>query len=129
MSATMTGTIAEAVDDLERVFGDVDVEPDEEGGAYVNVSGLDLDDRWSPRIVSITFHLAFNYPHAAIYPYYGPAGITRTDGGPLPAALQQVSWRGEVRTQISLRANRWSPTHDTAAGAVAQVLRFFRTVP
>ena len=129
MNPTMTGTIAEAVDDLERIFGEVDVVSDGEGGAYVTVRELDLDDRWSPRVVSLTFQLAFNYPHAAVYPYYGPAGITRTDGAPIPAALQQVSWHGEVRTQISLRANRWSPSHDTAAGAVAQVLHFFRTVP
>jgi hypothetical protein len=129
MSATMSAAIAGAVDDLAHVFGEVEVEPDGQGGAYVTVRNLDLGDRWSPRIVALSFQLAYNYPHAAVYPYFGPAGIMRTDGGLLPSALQQIAWRGELRTQISLRANRWSPTHDTAAGAVAQVCRFFRTVP
>jgi hypothetical protein len=129
MTATMTGAIADAVADLQRVFAPVILEPDGEGGAYATLTELDIGDRWSPCIVALSFQLGYNYPHAAVYPYYGPAGITRTDGGPVPAALQQVVWRGEPRTQISLRANRWSPTHDSATGAVAQVLRFFRTVP
>ena len=37
-------------------------------------------------------------------------------------------WRGAHMIQISLRANRWSPAHDSAAGAVTQVRHFLKTV-
>lgn len=128
MSAAITTAIDEAVEELEQLFGPVEVVPDESGGAYVTVAELDLGERWSPQIVPISFQLAFNYPHAAVYPYYCPAGLQRVDGGPVPSALQTVTWRGHEMTQISLRANRWSPVHDSAAGCLGQVLQFFRTV-
>lgn len=128
MSATVTTAITDAVAELEQLFGEVDVEPDETGGAYVTVRELDLGERWIPRVVPLSFQLAFNYPHAAVYPYYCPAELQRTDGIGWPPALQPVTWRGESMVQISLRANRWSPAHDTAGGCVGQVRRFFQTV-
>lgn len=125
MSATVTAAITEAVAELERLFGSVDVEPDGTGGAYVTVRELDLGERWTPKVVPLSFQLAYNYPYAAVYPFYCPAGLQRADGGAWPPALQQVMWRDRSVVQISLRANRWSPAHDSAAGAVAQVRRFF----
>jgi hypothetical protein len=122
-----TASIADAVDELGQLFGTVDAEPDETGGAYVTIREIDLGERWTPRIVPLTFQLAFNYPYAAVYPYYCPAGVARVDGCPLPQAIQNVMWRGRPVLQISLRANRWSPAHDSAAGAVEQVRRFFQT--
>lgn len=128
MAAAVTNPIADAVEELERLFGAVDVEPDDTGGAYVTVREVDLGERWTPRVVPLSFQLAFNYPHAAVYPYYCPAGVARVDGSGWPQAMQLTAWRGEPVAQISLRANRWSPAHDSAAGAVAQVRRFFQTV-
>lgn len=128
MGPTVAAPIADAVAELERLFGTVDVEPDQTGGAYVTVREIDLSERWAPRVVPLTFQLAFNYPHSAVYPYYCPAGVARVDGSGWPQAMQPTTWRGEPMVQISLRANRWSPAHDSAAGAVAQVRRFFQTV-
>lgn len=127
MSVTITAAISEAVEELERLFGEVEVEPDGEGGAYVTVRELDLGEKWAPQVVPLSFQLPFNYPHAAVYPYYSPQGLARADGGVCPPALQPVTWRGLPMVQISLRANRWSPTHDSAAGSVGQVVHFFQT--
>ena len=128
MGATVTAPIADGVEELERLFGAIHVEPDETGGVYVTVREVNLGERWTPRVVPLSFQLGFNYPHAAVYPYYCPAGVARVDGSGWPQALQAATWRGEPVVQISLRANRWSPAHDTAAGAVAQVRHFFQTV-
>lgn len=128
MATAITVPIADAVEELERLFGEVDVEPDGAGGAYVTVREIDIGERWTPRFVPLSFQLAFNYPHAAVYPYYCPAGVARVGGGGWPAAMQPTTWCGEPMMQISLRANRWSPACDSAAGAIAQVRHFFQTV-
>jgi hypothetical protein len=126
MSATMTAEVAAAIDELEEAFGSVKSEPDGEGGAYVTVLELDIGERWLPSVIPLTFQLAFNYPHAAVYPYFAPGDLRRADGGARPGAMQQVEWRGSARVQISLRANAWSPAHDSAAGAVAQVRHYLK---
>ncbi len=128
MSTTVTAAISDAVAELERLFGPVDVEPDETGGAYVTVRELDLGERWAPQVLPLTFQLAYNYPYSAVYPFYCPGGLQRVDGAASPSALQPVTWRDRQVVQISLRASRWSPVHDSAAGVVAQVRRFFRDV-
>lgn len=122
---TMSAPVETAIVELEREYG-VAVEPDGSGGAIVTVSPVDLGPRWSPQSVELIFAIAFNYPFAAIYPFYTEPALSRTDGGAWPSALQRVGWRGREVTQISLRANRWNPSVDTAAGAVAQVAHWFR---
>ena len=55
------------------------------------------------------------------------ATLRRTDGGDRPNALQVVNWRGRDVTQISLRAKRWEPAHDTASTALRMVAHWFQT--
>jgi len=128
MSTTVTAAIGDAVAELERLFGAVDVEPDQSGGAYVTVRELDVGQRWTPQVLPLTFQLAYNYPYSAVYPFYCPAGLQRADGAAWPPALQLVTWRDRQVVQISLRASRWSPAHDSAAGVVTQTRRFLREV-
>lgn len=120
--------VKRAVAELERDF-EVALEPTGDGGAILTVHGLEIGQRWQPDPIDLTCELAFNYPFAAIYPYYTTPDLVRTDGGAWPSALQRVEWRGAPRTQISLRSNRWNPQVDTALGAVTQVKRWFNTVP
>jgi hypothetical protein len=120
--------VRRAVVQLERDF-QVSLEPIGDGGAILTVRDLDIGERWQPTPIDLTFEVAFNYPYAAIYPFYTTSELARADGGAWPSALQHVAWRGAQRTQVSLRANRWNPQVDTAYGAVMQVTRWFRTVP
>jgi hypothetical protein len=122
----LSPAVATAIAELEREYAEVSANPDGTGGAFLTIKSLDLGPKWSPRVVDLSFQVAFNYPFAAIYPFYTAPPLTRTDGGPSPAALQRVGWRGADVTQISLRANRWNPNVDTAVGAVAQVGHWFR---
>lgn len=124
-AGTISAPVETAIADLEREY-DVIVEPDGSGGAIVTVSPIDLGPKWLPQSIDLIFATAFNYPFAAIYPFYAEPALSRTDDGAWPSALQRVSWRGRDVTQISLRANRWNPNVDTAIGAVAQVAHWFR---
>jgi hypothetical protein len=114
-----------AIAELTESFGEPVVEPDGQGGAYVTLPGIELGPRWSPPTIDLSFHLPFNYPDAPVYPFFAPPGLAPADGGATPQALQQVGWRERPVTQISLRANRWKPQHDTATGAVMQVIHRF----
>jgi hypothetical protein len=116
-----------AIEELRQSFT-LSVTPTGDGGAVVTVHDLPIDERWEPSTIDLLFEIPYNYPHAAIYPYYTTPELNRGDGGAWPTALQRVSWREAPRTQISLRANRWNANVDTAVGAVLQVRRWFETI-
>lgn len=119
--------IAAAIAELRKEYEAVAWMPDGSGGAYVTVSPLQFGERWTPATATVEFALAFNYPYAPVYPFYATAALARADGGPWPAALQRVNWRGMNVTQISLRTRRWEPAHDTASTALRFVEHWFQT--
>jgi Prokaryotic E2 family E len=122
-----TGAVGEAITELEGEFSEVNAEEDGEGGAYVAVGGIETLSRWLPELLTIEFRVLFNYPHAAIYPFYTTPDLQLADGGLLPQAIQRVEWRGRALTQISLNSPRWSPQHDSAISKVKQVSRWLQT--
>jgi hypothetical protein len=119
-------TVQQAIKELERLFT-VTAAPIGDGGAIVTVHGLSINEPWQPSSIDLTFEVAYNYPHAPIYPYYTTPELNRGEGAARTSALQRVTWREAQRTQISLRSNRWNPNVDTAVGAVLQVQRWFET--
>jgi hypothetical protein len=124
--ADFSETVQRAIEELERMFT-ITATATGDGGAIVAVHALSINERWQPSSIALMFEVAYNYPHAPIYPYYTTPELNRCDGGGWPSALQRVAWRDAQRTQISLRANRWNPSVDTAVGAVLQVQRWFET--
>ncbi len=125
-TAEFSESVQQAIEGLERMFR-VTVTATGDGGAIMTVHDLSISDRWQPSLIELTFEVAYNYPHAPIYPYFTTPELNRRDGGAWPSALQRVVWREAQRTQISLRANHWNPIVDTAVGAVVQVQRWFET--
>jgi hypothetical protein len=125
----VSSAVAAAIGELEAEYESVTWEADGSGGAYVTVAPLVVGPRWQPSEVPVTFQVAFNYPFAAIYPFYTTHELNRVDGGMWPSALQKVGWRDQQVLQISLRANRWQPAYDTASSALALVGHWFRTTP
>jgi hypothetical protein len=113
--------LAVALDELNRDFGSLHAEPDGSGGVVVTVGSVEAGERWRPIVVPIEFQLLYNYPFAAIYPYYTTIELQRVDGEPWPPALQRVEWRGRQMVQISLRSTRWQPGIETASSSLAQV--------
>jgi len=124
-AASLAEAVAAAIDYLREMF-ELTVEPTGNGGAIVTIHGLEIGDKWNPNVIDLTFEIAFNYPFAPIYPYYTLTELSRTDGGGWPSGLQRIDWRGALWTQVSLRATRWNPQMDTAAGAAFQVQQWFR---
>jgi hypothetical protein len=124
-TAELADAVGTATAELAELFG-ISVEAKGDGGAIVTVHALEIGEGWSPSSIDLTFEIAFNYPFAAIYPYFTQPDLQPAAGQAWPSALQRVEWRGAQRTQISLRANRWHPQVDTAVGAVLQVQQWFR---
>lgn len=125
-AATVASAVREALDELQTVF-ELTLEPQENGGVFVTVRQLEIGAKWSPAVIDLVFEIPFNYPFAAIYPYYCAAPLSRVDGGVLPQGLQTVQWRNGNWTQISLRKNQWSPQVDTALSSVLQVQHWLET--
>lgn len=122
-TCVIAAPVAVALADLEQAFpGRVSYEPDEAGGTFVAIAGCALGDGWTHPIADLAFHLPFNYPWAAIYPYYL---TTETWPNSMVApALQRVVWRGRQVIQVSLRHTSWTPEIDTALGCVRQTLQW-----
>lgn len=119
-SAVISGDVANGLVELEGAFpGRVSHEPDGSGGAYVTVDAIGLSEHWTRLQAPLTFHLAYNYPACAIYPFYLPADVIPANGQ-LPQALQPVQWRERSVIQVSLRHTNWDPLRDNAVGAVMQ---------
>jgi hypothetical protein len=116
---TLNPGVANGLAELEEAFpGRVASEPDGSGGAYVTITEIELGESWTVPAADLSFQLLYNYPAAAVYPYYLPAEAVPVAG--MPPALQRVSWRGREVNQLSLRNSRWTPTHDNAVGCVVQ---------
>jgi hypothetical protein len=127
--ATVNATpVSAAIEEIAAEFDGTRSEPDGEGGAFVAVEGIEIGERWAPQVITLEFQLLFNYPFAAIYPYYAPAELRRADGGELPPALQQVGWRERQVTQVSLRSTHWDPRHDSALSKLKQAQHWFHSV-
>jgi hypothetical protein len=128
MAAVNATTVSVAIEEIATEFEGTRWEPDNEGGAYVAVDSIEIGERWKPELITLEFQILFNYPFAAIYPYYATAELRRADGGERPPALQQVNWRGRLLTQVSLRSNSWEPQNDTALSKLEQARHWFQTV-
>ena len=126
-TTSLAAPVEEAIADLEREYGPIAVQPSDDGGAVITVSGIDISSRWEPSQIDVHFLVPFNFPFAYIYPFYTDSVLTRTDGGGWPSALQRVVWRDQERTQISLRPKSWQPQIETASARVGLVRHWFQT--
>ena len=123
----LADAVAAAVADLERAGYTLSASATGDGGSIVTVHNFPFGERWLPESGDLTFEIAYNYPFAAIYPYYTTSDLNLREGD-RPSALQIVDWRGSRYTQVSLRATNWNPQIDTALGALAQVEHWFNCI-
>lgn len=126
----MNPTVVGAVEEVEASFPDCTVTstPDGSGGAWVDIAGVDLGDRWNEGPHTLSFHIAASCPYADVYPLFLDERARLTDGT-LPTAVSPgVTCHTDSRTavQVSRRSNRWDPMMDTPANKVAKVLAWLR---
>lgn len=110
----------------------VQVEPDDSGGAFVRVSDIDLGPKYLPQLVWVGFQIVYTYPFADVYPHYFPADLRRTDGHPLGEAMHLNNTfsppSGAITsTMVSRRSPRRDPTKETAAIKLAKVIDWVRS--
>lgn len=121
-ATTMPAELGDAIAELEAAFpGRVSWEAQAAGDVVVVIADIELGPGWSTSTATLIFGLPYHYPDAAIYPYYVRGAVH-----PLGGALQQVQWRGEMVTQVSLRHSGWDPSVDTALGSVLSTLAWLR---
>lgn len=127
----MTPDVATAVEEIKRAFPDhrVEVQPEDQGGAYVTVHDLPIGDRFKPATSWCGFLITFQYPRADVYPHFLGGNVRRTDDAGLPGGISgPMNWRGRQALQVSRRSNRWNAALDTAATKLAKVLAWLRSL-
>lgn len=127
-TATVTGAIGEALEELRQTFPETTVtfEPDGQGGAWVTIVEVPIGPVYEQETSWIAFQLTFPYPDADVYPLFVRPDLRRKDGAAHGGGFNSVTWgpHGESGTQLSRRSNRLNPLIDTAATKVLKVLRW-----
>jgi len=128
---TINPTVAAAIADVTASFPDCTVTSvgDGSGGAWVEIAGVDLGDRWNDGPHTLSFHIAASCPYADVYPLFLEETARLADGT-LPTAVSPgVTFHLDRRVgvQVSRRSNRWDPTIDTPANKAAKVLAWLRS--
>lgn len=120
----LTGAAAETVRDAfaDRV---VDVDEPGDGSAVVTVREVPIGANWFPPTIDLSVKLQVTFPTTPPYPFYGPAGMTRTDGLSLAQIQPHVLVDGAFMTQISLN-KPFDPAVETLGSRFAAVVRWLR---
>jgi hypothetical protein len=113
---------AEAVESVRVQFPEhaVDVEEPGDGTTHVIVRGVEIGDGWNTPTIDLEVRLAPAFPSTVPYPFYGPAGLARTDGQALSPIQPEVQLDSQLRTQISLR-KEFDPTNETLGARLSWV--------
>lgn len=125
----MTPEVKNAVEELERAFVGhrIDIEPEEQGGAYVTVHDVALGECYTPPTTWVGFLISFQYPFADCYPHFIDTGVARKDGTAHGTGFGATVWRNRAVWQISRRSNRLDPNVDTAASKLGKVIAWLRS--
>jgi hypothetical protein len=102
---------------------------DGQGGVFVTVHDVPLDDRYQQRTTWIAFHITHTYPYADVYPHFVRHDLSRKDRRPLGEGTSIGTFCGQPAIQISRRANRHNPATDTARLKLCKVLRWLNSRP
>ena len=103
----------------------ITVEEPGDGTTVITVMDVDLGAGWNVTRIDLAVKLQVTFPSSPPYPFYGPAGMARTDGSVLPQIQPQVPLDGQLRTQISL-SKPFEPAHETLAGRLVAVIDWLR---
>ena len=109
----------------------MDVEADDDGGAFVKVHDLLIGTHYIPERSWVAFRITFQYPFADVYPHYCVANLGRKDGHALGGGFSQNNWKtsasDQSATMMSRRSNQLNAATDTAALKLAKVLDWMRS--
>jgi hypothetical protein len=130
----MKAEIEKAIQEIREAFGvQLEVEADENGGAFVRARDLFLGTQYEPERSWSAFRITFQYPFTDTYPHFFVACLQRKDGRPLGEGFHSNGqvWEHpggrEPATMVSRRSNKRDPSNETAALKLAKVLDWIRS--
>jgi len=128
----MKQEVIEAIQELEKAYGKdlVASTPDEQGGAFVIISNLDLGPVYVPLKAWCGFAINHMYPDAQVYPHYFQSDLKRADGIGFSGGFSFPAdkWQDRQVVQVSRSSKNWSPAHDTAEIKLEKVLNWMRSL-
>lgn len=134
MSADLKLPVVEAISELRTAFAahQVDVEADDQGGAFVRIHEIDLGPTYRPSKSWVGFQITFQYPFADIYPHYIRPDIVHADGRAFVQPFHinhtfALPSGGVSAVMVSRRSNHRDPITDTAVVKLAKVLDWLRS--
>ena len=119
---------ADAIATVRDAFPGHDIVSEEadDGISTVTVLDVAIGDGWNYRRIDLAVRLLVTFPSSPPYPFYGPAGMARTDGRALPQIQPHVPVDGQARTQISL-AKPFDSTIETLGSRLVAVVDWLRS--
>lgn len=132
--ATLKAAVRSGIEGIVATHGadSVRIVDDGQGGAWVEITGIDPGPAYEQNDTFLICFLPFNLPAADIYPVFVRPDLTRTDGAGLGEGTQetQLRWPGEPQprpvVQVS-RRTRQDFAEQTPAQKVAKVLDWLAT--
>lgn len=114
-----------ALASVREAFPDHRVQADElpDGCTRIVICDVEIGPGWRPAVIDLETRLAVTFPSSPPYPYYGPAGLARTDGRGVPVTMTTLD--GQPRTQISLN-KPFDATVETLGARLMAVLAWMR---
>jgi hypothetical protein len=128
----MNESVQQAVSQIKANFLDnpVEVQDDDQGGAWVLIEDLEMGDIYEPSTSWMGFRITFQYPNADVYPHYIRSDLLRKDKRPLGDGVSGGhTFMGRPALQLSRRSNRLNPATDTALLKLMKVRQWFSTRP
>lgn len=125
----MTPDVEAAIAELRQAFAEhqVDIDPEEQGGAHIVVHDLFIGKGFAPSQSWVGFTINFQYPRSDVYPHFIDPNTHRADGSALGQGISgPTDWHNQRAVQISRKSNHWDPTRDTAALKLAKVLEWLQ---
>ena len=134
MSEAIKLEVTEAINEVRSSFSghQVDIEPDDQGGAFVRIHEVDLGPTYKPSETWVGFQITFQYPFADVYPHYIRHDIARADGKALVTPFNHnqtfaLPSGGVSAVMVSRSSKRRDPVTDTAVVKLAKVLDWIRS--
>jgi hypothetical protein len=120
-------THAAAIETVRDAFPGhvVHVEEPGDGTTVVTVRDIEVGAGWNVTRLDLAVKLEVTFPSSPPYPFYGPAGMARTDGRTLSQIQPQVPVDGVMWTQISL-TKPYDPTVETLGARLVSVVGWLR---
>ena len=131
----MKGPVTAALSVMSERYGAERVRavPDGQGGAWVEIDGIDLGATYEQTTTFVLVLLPFNLPNADVYPVHVRHDLSRSDGAGLGEGFSAtaVTWPGDSEprpvTQVSRRTRGSEFTRQTPLQKIEKVIEWIRT--